>query len=61
MAERPSHLIAVAFEITGIAPHPMALRGTDDFGNIFGYGGFLGDANNHAFRRGKKEAIIYKD
>ena len=61
MAECPSHLIAVAFEITGIAPHPMALRGTDDFGNIFGYGGFLGDANNHAFRRGKKEAIIYKE
>ena len=37
MSERPRHLIAVAFVVTGIAPHPMALRGTDDLGDIFGY------------------------
>ena len=37
MSERPRHLIAVAFIVTGIAPHPMALRGTDDLGDIFGY------------------------
>ena len=50
VSKGPRDLISVAFVVTGIAPHPVVVRCTDDFGDVGGYRRFLSNTNYHCFR-----------
>ena len=46
----PRHLVAVTFVVSGISSHSVVVCCSNDFGNVSGNGGFLGNTNYH-FRR----------